>query len=515
MTTAFTKALLIASVLLPAGVCGAQCVVGSGSYIVMSPTQVAVKCNTVQTVNAGWTASLTSTGVPTLTGTISAIANNAQWLQVDLTAPQQFIAATDYKLSMTINGTVQPDVPVSTTSSYTVAKDYIPSQYATLRFQSNVLVTKNGDCALAITSAYATSHPVALNSCFIRSPLIYGGLQMEAEGEVEASMVSRPPYQVTPDSLTGFVDVFGKTPTIAKSARIPSIKPPASKDVADYYFNLTFLGATGSSPSFTIDGKVVPRIIPGLYGGFELNPLVLAANTGQGTIATAKFTDTIDFGANAARSFEPHNHVLEAWVFTPGFNAETDKAFDTWNALGTIDAKFSFKRLYSPQSRGRLRRLDELLVSSPASKPTLDDVPQFYQKFGYVLEAHTLLETGTKLGDTIVKNSDKSVSMTLPAYSIVRPGVQLHAILQYLRASVDCVTTGRYLVETEQSVLEHKDKSLYLYPFHGGKAYQVVTGAYQVDGVGHWSISVTYDDGFSPPTYKRANSVQIGLLVKY
>ena len=458
--------------------CRAQtCTVGSAAYIVMSQTQVAIKCNATPASISGWTASLTTTSGATLNGTVSRIQDNDQWLQIDIVGTR-LVKATAYQLILSVNGVAQPPIPVSTTSSYSVAKGFVPAQYNIIRLQSNVLVSKSvsEDCSLAITTAYAPMHNVPLRGCTIR-PTVYGGqLSMEAMGEIEAITKEFPPYQVTPNQLLGFQDIFGVTPSIASTARIAAIKPPASKDLSSYYFNLTFLGATGSSPAFTIDGKVVPQIVPGLYGGFEINPLVLAANTGQGTISTAKFTDTIDFGSNAARSFEPHNRLLEAWVFTPGFNAETDKAFDTWNALGTIDAKFNFKGLYNPQIRGRLRRFTTKLASDP--KATLDDVPQFYQPWGFVLEAHTLLEVGTKIGDSVVKNSAKTESMTLPQYSILRPSLELHTIIQYKRASVDWMTTGRYLAMTEQSVLEHKDKTLYLYAFHRAKAYQVLTGAY-------------------------------------
>jgi hypothetical protein len=43
----------------------------------------------------------------------------------------------------------------------------------------------------------------------------------------------------------------------------------------------------------------------------------------------------------------------------------------------------------------------------------------------------------------------------------------------------------------------------------------MVTGAYQIDPIGHWALSITYNNGFAPPKYSRANSVQVGLLVKY
>jgi hypothetical protein len=247
--------------------------------------------------------------------------------------------------------------------------------------------------------------------------------------------------------------------------------------------------------------------------GWQYSPFVGTANVGQGTIATAPFTDTVNMGFTFNHVWAPRRYGIEVWTLTPGFNAETDKEFDTWNLLGTIDVKFNPKHLFRPQIRTLYRQVDRTFATNPKAGWTVANARLPW--FGYVVEAHALFEGGHKVEDTTVYNSDKSASMVLPAYPIARPGVELHGLLQFWRLSADTLFTARYLSLTENSVLQHKDKSLYLYQFHGWKGYNVFTGAYQLDAEDHWSISVTYNNGFNPPKYARTNSAQVGVLIKY
>jgi hypothetical protein len=445
---------------------------------------------------------------------------NANWLSVELISGNKLQSATKYSVAITLAPsalgqpeTSIPAISIDTTSSYTVNPAKSASDPILFSFRSATVALSNpaGKCTLMVTTLLARSHQVPVRGCVLRDQILPD--DWDEIGIVNVTLESSPVLQMLPDSLTGPIDVFAMTPTIPKTARMSPLKPPASKDVATWYFNLTFLGASGSSPAWTLDGKVVPRLVPGLYGGFEINPFVGSANVGQGSISTAKYTDTIDLGSNAIRTFEPQRNGIDSWVLTPGITAESDKEFDTWNMLGTIDAKFNLRGSYNPELRQQLESLAALIRSDPTRSWTINDVA--IPRFGYLFDVHTMLETGKKVSDSTVQNSNKSASLTLPEYSILRPAVQLHGLLQLYRVSADCVMTGRYLALTEDSVLEHKDKSLYLYKFHGWKAYNMVTGAYQIDPIGHWALSITYNNGFAPPKYSRANSVQVGLLVKY
>jgi|GEM_PF-5565285 len=503
-------------------------------YMVLSRTQVAIRCkeevNTLPESDAAAAfggkkiGDATVTAVPPPYQAVQAVVrlphnDNNHWFLVELQPGSQLTGATKYSVAITfppatLGGTPVPmaAVPIDTTSSYAVnpAKSANFSTLYTFVSSTVALSSQSSSCTLKIINGLSKDpHQVALAACTVRNRLPN---DYDNAGIVNVTLRDPLTLQAVPDSLIGVTDVFGATPSIPKTARISVQKVPTSKDVSTWYFNITFLGATGSSLSWTLDGQVIPNLVPGLYDGWEISPFVGSANVGQGSISTAKYTDTIDLGGKTARTFRPRSGIAQ-WTLSPGYNFETDKEFDRWNGLATIDAKFNLPHLYNPQLRQQLREVAAKVTSDSDHSWTITDVP--IPKFGYVFEVHGLLETGHKIGTSVVQNSDKSASLSLPDYGIARPSVQSHALLQLYRISADCVFTGRYLAITEDSVLEHKDKSLYLYQFHGWKGYQVLTGAYQVDPIGHWAISVTYDNGFSPPTFSRANSVQIGLLVKY
>ena len=505
-------------------------------YTVLAPTQVAIRCKEeVQTLKeSAATAAFggMKVGDATITGVVSPYAtmqavvrlpdnDNNHWFLVELKPSSQLSPATKYSIAIAFpppkpevddNPVAMPAVSIDTTSSYTVNPAKSADLATLYAFVSSTvaLSAQTQGCTLTIINALSkVPHPLALEACTLRNRLAN---DYDNVGIVNVRLRDPLTLQAVPDSLMGVTDVFGGTPTIPKTARMSVQKVPASKDLAAWYFNLTFLGATGSSPSWTLDGQIIPNLVPGLYGGWQISPFVGSANVGQGSISSAKYTDTIDLGGKIARTFRPDSWIVQ-WTLSPGINFETDKEFDRWNGLATIDAKFNLRHLYDPQLRQQLEAVAERVASDPDHSWTIADVP--IPKVGYVFEIHGLLETGHKIGTSTVQNSDKSASLSLPDYGIARPSVQLHGLLQYQRISADCIFTGRYLAITEDSVLERRDKSLYLYQFHGWKGYQVLTGAYQIDPIGHWALSVTYDNGFSPPTYSRANSVQIGLLIKY
>jgi hypothetical protein len=505
-------------------------------YIVLEPTQVAIRCkeevhtlpefDAAEPFGGKKVADATITGLVSPYTTMQAVVrlphnDNNHWFSIELKSGSQLSPATKYSIAITFPPP-KPDVDdkpvamaavlIDTTSSYTVNPAKSANLATLYAFVSSTvaLSMQTQGCTLKVINALSkVPHAVALEACILRNrlPNDYDNI-----GIVNVRLRDPLTLQAVPDSLTGVTDVFGATPSIPKTARMSVQKVPASKDLAAWYFNLTFLGATGSSPSWALDGQIIPNLVPGLHGGWEISPFVGSANVGQGSISSAKYTDTIDLGGKTARTFRPDSWIVQ-WTLSPGINVETDKEFDRWNGLATIDAKFNLRHLYNPQLRQQLEAVAAKVASDPDHSWTITDVP--IPRFGYVFEIHGLLETGHKIRTSTVQNSDKSASLSLPDYGIARPSVQLHGLLQYRRISADCVFTGRYLAITEDSVLERKDKSLYLYQFHGWKGYQALTGAYQIDPIGHWALSVTYDNGFSPPTYSRANSVQIGLLIKY
>lgn len=314
-------------------------------------------------------------------------------------------------------------------------------------------------------------------------------------------------------------NVFGNIPKIDPKSRLSPQKAPATKDASHYYINFNYAAGVGTVPAWVLDGKIAPQ--SGLHKGFTFGPLA-SANVGNNKLKGQTYTDTIDFGVTAQKIFQP-NEVLQELLFVPGLTYETDKKFDRDNLLGTVDLRYNFAGLYRTQSIGTLQKFYSMVQAvkkqkekdpnSTVIEPQVDDIRPVL--LGYALDFHTGIEAGGALLDTTVSASSGKATQVLPTYSIFRTVPQIHGLLEVWKFSLDASMTGRYLVATENTVLETATHSLFLKRVQGWKGICAITGTYNWDPQGHFAINMAYKDGFAPPTYQRVNAVQAGLLLKY
>jgi len=314
-------------------------------------------------------------------------------------------------------------------------------------------------------------------------------------------------------------DIFGNIPKIDPKSRLSPQKAPATKDASHYYINFNYAAGVGTVPAWVLDGKMAPQ--SAIHKGFTFGPLA-SANVGNNKLKGQTYTDTINFGLTAQRIFQPNN-VLQELLFVPGATYETDKKFDRDNLLGTADLRYNFVGLYHTQSIGTLQKFYSLVQAArqqkqkspnaPVIEPQVDDIKPVL--LGYALDFHTGLEAGGALVDTTVTASVGKTTQVLPTYSIFRAVPQVHGLLEIWKFSVDASMTGRYLIATENTVLETASHSLILKRVQGWKGICSITGIYNWDPQGHFAINIAYKDGFAPPTYQRVNAVQAGLLLKY
>jgi hypothetical protein len=328
-----------------------------------------------------------------------------------------------------------------------------------------------------------------------------------------------PRSTLIPGGLAPLQNIFGNTPKIDPKSRFSPQKAPATKDASQYYINLNYAAGVGTVPAWVLDGKIAPE--SGLHKGFTFSPLA-SANVGNNKLKGQTYTNTIDFGVTAQRLFQP-NSILQEVLFVPGVIYETDKEFDRDNLMGTVDLRYNFAGLYRTQSIGTLQRL-YLLSQAATKKKQEDPTAQVYEPqvddikpvlFGYALDFHTGIEAGGALVDTTVNASVGKATEVLPTYSIFRVVPQVHGLLETWKFSIDTLMTGRYLIATENTVVQTASNSLFLKQVQGWKGTLAVTGTYNLDPQGHFAINIAYKDGFSPPTYQRVNAVQAGLLFKY
>lgn len=200
---------------------------------------------------------------------------------------------------------------------------------------------------------------------------------------------------------------------------------------------------------------------------------------------------------------------------TAGVTYETDKEFDRANLLGTVDFTFNFKNLYEPR---KYRTIDKLQAANQdpknaKAKVQLEDIKPAL--IGYGVDFHVGLEAGGALVDTTQKATTGSAKIAVPAYSIVRPRPQAHAFLEIGTVTFDVKATGRYLIETENTVQQSLNNTLKLLPLASWQGYAEGNVTWTLDPTGHFAANIVYKNGFSPPRFSRVNTVQVGLLIKF
>jgi hypothetical protein len=330
-------------------------------------------------------------------------------------------------------------------------------------------------------------------------------------GRYQIMLDSDPQSVLIPADLQ-LQDVFGGKLKVDPKSRFSPQKAPATKDASQFYGAFNYAAGVGSVPAWVLDGKVAPQFF---RDGFLIGP-VATANVGNNKLKGQTYTDTIDFGGTAQKLFQP-GPILQELLLSFGPTYETDKEFDRDNLLATADLRYNFAKLYRTQSIGTLQNFYAALRDSETKKsaytPQLDDMKPVLH--GYALDFHTGLEAGGALVDTTVKASSGNATQTLPTYSIFRIVPQVHGLIEIWKFSFDETMTGRYLVTTENTVVETPAHSLFLKQVQGWKGISTLTGVYNWDSQGHFAINITFKDGFAPPGYQRVNAVQAGILVKY
>jgi hypothetical protein len=305
---------------------------------------------------------------------------------------------------------------------------------------------------------------------------------------------------------------FGSAVKIDSKSQLVPEKAPATKDASSYYFNFNYAAGRGSKPGWVLDGKVSPAIGP-LYHQFQFAPLA-TADVGQNQVSNITYTNLIDIGGSMSRMVELGS-ILQGLLFHPVITYETDKQFDRDNLFVAPDFRFNFAGLYNTRHRRTLSKFSRELQTAEKLKIPWTKADSKPVLTGYLLDFHVGTELGGALIDTTVTSSVGHNKLKLPSYDIARIVPQVHGTFEVGRFSLDATGTPRYLTTVENTVVELSDHSLVLKRLHGWEAIGVVTGSISIDAAGHFALTVTYKNGFSPPTYKRVNTVQSGITLKY
>lgn len=469
---------------------------------------------------------------------VTAYPGASEWLIVRLTQHDSHIttpplqAGKKYKLALdlhpqaVLNPTSEPPavIDIDVSNTVTVAPALAVRNAGTFEFVSHMgyrsalpedkcqLQVEKFDGKLTMVNARQCRVPapipadITVNTLakFAPTPEDIGSCLMTLDTDKESSDL---PY-----SVPGLLDILGAAVKIDSKTQLVTEKAPTNKDSSSYYISFNYAGGRGSKPAWVLDGKITPPIGP-LFHGFQFAPLA-TADVGQNQISNLTYTNTIDFGATLSRMYEP-GPWLQGLLFHPAVQYESDKQFDRDNLLVVPDFRFNFIGLYNTRQRRTLSKFNDEFQEAQKRKIPWAVSNTKPVLLGYTVDFHLGAELGGALVDTTVKASVGTATARLPAYNIARIVPQAHAVFEVGRLSVDVNGTPRYLATVENSVIESPTHSLALKREHAWKALGVFTGAFNIDAAGHFAWTVTYKDGFAPPTYSRANTVQSGITIKY
>jgi len=326
--------------------------------------------------------------------------------------------------------------------------------------------------------------------------------------------------------VQGVKDVFGQTIGVPKDKQKLTLKEvPKGKDDSTYYLKFGHQAGPGSTPSWSLDAKLAP-VLPGDFFGYSptLNAL---GDVGNGAAITT--SNTIKLGAGLTRLYLTGGPILQGIRFSPVLNFETGRDFDQKrNLVVEPDFRFYFKDFNHSRAlrirRAFVARHEELARTSPEDAAKLDPQDREFRKLtGFFAQFWTGAELGGAFLESTVTTKDKSSSVIVPTYGIIRPRPHMQATFELWRFSFDMNYAPRYVASTETvgrivklpdaaGVL--KDNAI-LDRIHGWRQYGEVSLQIALDQSGHVSLSTTYKRGSAPPMFDKVNTVVSGISIKY
>jgi hypothetical protein len=309
----------------------------------------------------------------------------------------------------------------------------------------------------------------------------------------------------SPVQINGLSNVLGAALQIDGSSSLGQSKAPASKDNAWLWINGTITAGTGTAPAWVMDGKLAP-FFKQFRGPTILTWLSAIANIGNNKIGGQSAKDVIDFSGASVKRFVDGKTLGEELIFAPTY--ETNLALNHRNMLAASDVLWDWGRLNQTQL------VRTALTHDPSKMPKDGDFKGGYAITGWNLHFHTGFEAGGALAPATVTNSKKVTVGTIPTYSIGRFVPQIDGIFNYRWLGFESYLTGRYLLTTEHTAVNDKAGNPYLETVSGWKAVNVATFSVTPNDQ-HLAVTIAYTNGFSAPSYQRANGIKIGLLVKY
>jgi len=324
-------------------------------------------------------------------------------------------------------------------------------------------------------------------------------------------------------NVRGVYDVFGQEISIPKEKQKIALKDlPKGKDDATYYLQFSNQAGPGAKPTWALDAKGAP-LLGGEFLGFTPTLNVLA-NVGYGNVQSP---NTITLGGGLTQLFLIKNSTLQALRFAPTFNFETDRTFEKErNLIFSPDLRVYLSFLnYKRDLRSRRAYLDAIENKAQAEISKVDpDDPKFKKNWGFFTQLWVGMETGGSLIRPTVQTTDKTSSVLVPSYGIVRFHPKLQSNFELWRFTLDLNVTPRYIAETEfvgrvvsitNPITGAKKSVAILDSVQGWRGYGEVSLSLALDQSSHINLTTAYKRGSAPPSFNKVDVVQSGITLKY
>jgi hypothetical protein len=309
-----------------------------------------------------------------------------------------------------------------------------------------------------------------------------------------------------PVQIHGLSNVFGDTLQLDSKTTLGQSKAPANESAAWLWVDGTITAGTGTAPAWVVEEKFAP-LTTQLRGATVVTWFAVTANIGNNKVGGQTAKDVIDFVGPSLKKYQDWKRIGLEPSIAPTY--ETNRAFNHRNLLAVGDVIWDLGVLNRTQ-------FVRTALSHPAAKlPKAGDYKGGYARTGWNLHFHSGIETGKALADVLVTNTKtKAVVGAIPTYPICRIVPQVDGIFQFKWISLESLFTGRYLFTTETTAVNDKNGNPYLKPVSGAKGVNVLTFGI-APASQHFALTVAYTNGFSAPTYQRANGVKVGVQLKY
>jgi len=536
MTIRWLVPAILVSVSILAAQPGAPCKIID--YRILSPTRVAIKCDSVQIDNFDFQATLSGGAQPLAVRVHGPREKFDSWMLFDLPGPQQLEGNKSYTLQLATTGTAvvagqplsgpfaHPPLTISTKPDTALAVPFDHRRYEMVYEMHSKIALDPATAAKA--QLYEVVSPALRHGLkFEIAVRPHQGDDPEQAGLAELTILGGGPASLdTRLALTGLRNILGGEVTFDARKTLKLDGAPPSKAAANAYLKLTNQAGPGSKPGWAVDLKFQPDVAAAGHGFFLTIPVT--ADIGQNKVQGAQVADKITAGMGVTGFVPIDAGQFQGVRFTPQGSFETNREGTKQNLIFDGDAQLFFAgllasvkdrnfRSYVDQKNGRGK------FKGAKANPELTSQDAEQVKVGF--QAHFFLgtEDGRPLTQHTVNASSGNESVVVPTYTIARLRPKVDASLEFWRLTLTFNATPRFLITPENVTRQVNELDstgklfvhIYMVGASGWRPYGETSLSVKLDAAGHYALCSTYKLGSQPPNFDKINTVQTGITISF